>query len=160
VTHKTAITYFVIKFCLKLNWFSILYKSNYYIILKQITNKEIKNHFKDVQIKDLNYATTGETNTRTSQLLSWQPNTYRSRHAWLSSRRKVPEVACVVRPHTLQVLMLVKLPFLKSWKLTINLMQQQCIVPQIFNLRPHLLKSIVHVIRFITNRKYTFYCLY
>jgi len=30
----------------------------------------------------------------------------------------------------------------------------------IFNLCPHLLKSIVHVIRFITNRKYTFYCIY
>ena len=30
----------------------------------------------------------------------------------------------------------------------------------IFNLHPHLLKSIVHVIRFITNRKYTFYGIY
>ena len=36
--------------------------------------------------------------------------------------------------------------------------QKLCIVPQIINLRPHLLKSIVH--GFITNRKYTFYCLY
>ena len=35
-----------------------------------------------------------------------------------------------------------------------------CMVPQIFNLRPHLLKSIVHAIRFITNRKYGFYCIY
>jgi len=36
----------------------------------------------------------------------------------------------------------------------------QCMVPQIFNLRPHLLKSIVHVIRFITNRKYAFCCVF
>ena len=35
----------------------------------------------------------------------------------------------------------------------------QCIVPHFFNLRPHLLKSIVHVIRFITNRKFAFYCI-
>jgi len=35
----------------------------------------------------------------------------------------------------------------------------QCMVPQNFNLRPHLLKSIVHVIRYITNRKYAFYCV-
>ena len=33
-------------------------------------------------------------------------------------------------------------------------------VPQCFNLRTHLLKSIVHVIRFITNRKYAFYFIY
>ena len=34
--------------------------------------------------------------------------------------------------------------------------------PHIFNLRPDLLKFIVHVIRFITNRKYmyAFYCIY
>jgi len=37
---------------------------------------------------------------------------------------------------------------------------KECIVPQIFNLRPNLLKSIVHVIKFITNRKYGFYCTY
>ena len=35
----------------------------------------------------------------------------------------------------------------------------QCIVPQSFNLRPQLLKSIVHVIRLITNMKYAFYCI-
>ena len=33
-------------------------------------------------------------------------------------------------------------------------------VPQSFNLRLHLLISIVHVIRFITNRKYAFYCIH
>ena len=41
-----------------------------------------------------------------------------------------------------------------------NVSYKLCMVPQIFNLRPHLLKSIVHVIRFITNRKYGFYCIY
>ena len=36
----------------------------------------------------------------------------------------------------------------------------QCMVSEILNLCPHLLKSIVHVIRFITNRKYAFCCIY
>ena len=35
-----------------------------------------------------------------------------------------------------------------------------CMVPQILNLRPLLLKFIVRVIRFITNGKYAFYCIY
>ena len=34
--------------------------------------------------------------------------------------------------------------------------QHQCMVTQILNLRPHFLKSIVHVIKFVTNRKYAF----
>jgi len=33
-------------------------------------------------------------------------------------------------------------------------------VPQMFNLLPHLLKSIAHMIRLITNRKIAFYCIY
>jgi len=36
---------------------------------------------------------------------------------------------------------------------------QQCTVPQI-NILPLLLHSIVRVIRFITNMKYDFYCIY
>jgi len=36
----------------------------------------------------------------------------------------------------------------------------QFMVPQFFNLRPHLLKSIVHVIRLMTNRKYIFCLIY
>jgi len=39
-------------------------------------------------------------------------------------------------------------------------LQAECIVPQILIIRPYLLKSIVHVIRFITNIKYTFCCVY
>ena len=36
----------------------------------------------------------------------------------------------------------------------------KCIVPQCFDLLPILLKSIVCVIRFFTNTKFAFFCIY
>jgi len=39
-------------------------------------------------------------------------------------------------------------------------LNMKCIVPQNFNLLPSLYHSFVRVIRFITNKKYVFFCSY
>ena len=46
-----------------------------------------------------------------------------------------------------------------GWPLT-TVIIGYCIVPQMFNLLPLLLYSIVSVIWFITNMKYAFVCIY
>ena len=44
--------------------------------------------------------------------------------------------------------------------LTFVWLQQQCMVPKMFNIRLHLLKSIVHVIMFMANRNFFFFCIH